>query len=212
MLCSQCVSHITKCATGEASDAEAEAIGQRFNSLEGNARMFVRSRKLQYGSSGLNALPSALPNSPFGMTTPKAVAARPVVPASTGNKRSATDELSMDWSLTQPSTSGTSRYADRSGKKIVVREVQLDPEDDDEDDRETVIKTKCPFCKMTYIRNAALVKHIETIHPEKNVKFKKCDYCAKNFLNTAELKAHKCRRQSSGGGGWGWGRRRSFWW
>ncbi|XP_065074126.1 uncharacterized protein LOC135698162 [Ochlerotatus camptorhynchus] len=203
LLCSQCVVNITKCATGEASDAEAEAIGQGFLSMEGNARMFVRGQKLQNSSSGLNASI----NSPFGMTTPKAGVTRPVVSASTGNKRSATDAVSMDWLLNQPpSTSGTSRY-DRSQKKIVVREIQLD--EDDDDDRETVVKTKCPFCKMTYIRHTALVKHIETIHPEKDVKFKKCDWCARSFLNAAELKAHQCPRASSGRG-WYW-RRRSWW-
>lgn len=203
------MTHITRCATGEASDAEAEAIGQRFQSMEGNARTFVRSQKLHIGSNVLNTST----NSAFGMTTPKVAAVRPVASASTGNKRSAAEAPIRDWLLSQPSTSSgiNSRFVDRSQKKIVVREIHLDADDDD-DGQETVVKTKCPFCLKTYVLHTALVKHIETLHPEKKVKFKQCKLCTRNFLNSVELKAHKCPKKRSSGGGRGWFWRRRGWW
>lgn len=205
LLCPECVGLITKCATGNAPAPEMEAIGQRFRSMEGNARMFVRGQSLQVGTK----LNSSV-NSPFGMSTPKVAKVLPVVSASTGKKRTAAD-ADMDWLLSQPSTSGTPRLDPRSHKKVVVREIHLD--EDDEDGPETVVKTKCPFCKMTYVRHTALVKHVETIHPEKEIKFKRCARCSRNFLNAAELKAHNCpkKRSSGGGGGW-WGFRRRGWW
>lgn len=140
------------------------------------------------------------------MSTPKAATMQPVVSASTGKKRVAEDG-DIDWFLNEhPSSSGAVRI-NRSQKKVVVREIHLDEESDD---RETVIKTKCPFCKMVYVRHTALVKHVETIHPEKGVKFKACDYCSRSFLNASELKAHKCPKKRSSGGWWGW-RRRGWW-
>lgn len=206
LLCSECVGHITRCASGNASVQELETIGNRFRSMEGNARMFIRGQSLQIGSS-----PNSSINSPFGMSTPKVGTVQPLS-ASTGHKRTAKD-ADLDWRLSQPSTSsgGGSRRLDRSQKKVVVREIQLDEED--EDARETVVKTKCPFCKMTYVRHTALVKHVESIHPEKGVKFKRCDYCARSFLNAAELKTHNstCPKKRSSGGGW-WGWRRRGWW
>lgn len=203
LLCSECVAQITKCASGNATDQEVEAIGQRFRSMEGNARMFIRGQSLQIGST-----PKSSINSPFGMSTPKVATVQPSVSASTGQKRTARD-ADLDWLLSQqPSTSGTPRRLDRPQKKVIVREIHLDGEDDDQ---ETVIKTKCPFCKMTYIRHAALLKHIENIHPEKQIKHKTCDWCSRKFLNAAELKAHKCAKKRSSGGGW-WGWRRRGWW
>ncbi|KAL9699847.1 hypothetical protein quinque_003288 [Culex quinquefasciatus] len=95
------------------------------------------------------------------------------------------------------------------GKKIVVREIQLDQDEDD--GRETVVKTKCPFCPKVYVLNSALINHIGQKHPDRPVKFKKCDTCSKQFLNAAELKVHKCPKAYTGRSwGWGWGRRR--WW
>lgn len=198
LLCSECVAQITKCASGKASVQQMETIGQRFRSMEGNARMFIRGQSLQIGSS-----PNSSINSPFGMSTPKVATVHPVS-ASTGQKCTARD-ADLDWLLSQqPSTSGTRRPQ----KKVVVREIHLDEEDDE---RETVVKTKCPFCQMTYIRHTALLKHIESIHPEKEIKYKSCEWCSRKFLNAAELKAHKCAKKRSSGGGW-WGWRRRGWW
>ncbi|XP_021699370.1 uncharacterized protein LOC5571050 isoform X1 [Aedes aegypti] len=198
LLCSECVAQITKCASGKASVQQMETIGQRFRSMEGNARMFIRGQSLQIGSS-----PNSSINSPFGMSTPKVATVHPVS-ASTGQKRTARD-ADLDWLLSQqPSTSGTRRPQ----KKVIVREIHLDEEDDE---RETVVKTKCPFCQMTYIRHTALLKHIESIHPEKEIKYKSCEWCSRKFLNAAELKAHKCAKKRSSGGGW-WGWRRRGWW
>lgn len=164
-------------------------------------------------------VPAATPK--LVQVTPK----RPLVPAAaaTTSKKSKLqmpepDEM-LEWLRSQPGTAGlggstpTSSYVPRAAatKKVIVREIQLDQDDDD--GRETVVKTKCPFCTKVYVLNSALMTHITNKHPEHPTKFKKCSNCNKNFLNAAELKGHKCAKAQNNYGrrSYGWFRR-GYWW
>lgn len=223
-ICDQCVDKITRSASGQLSVAEFEEIKEFLESGDKKARLFVRSGGQISPTTPINnpAL-KVITNSPYGMTTPKVVQVapkRPLVPAvaATTSKKSKLQQ-DMDWLRSQPGTAGlggstpTSTYTPRAAtKKVVVREIQLD-QDDDDDGRETVVKTKCPFCPKVYVLNSALMTHITSKHPEQPVKFKKCTNCNKNFLNAAELKGHKCSKAQNyyGRRSYGWFRR-GYWW
>lgn len=196
-----------------------------FNSGDQKARLFVRSGGQYCSPSGVdNPALKALTNSPFGLTTPKGVAKRPLAPAAaaaTTSKKSKlqAEDATMDWLRSQPGIAGLGASLSQTtyntpktagGKKIVVREIQLDQDEDD--GRETVVKTKCPFCPKVYVLNSALINHIGQKHPDRPVKFKKCDTCSKQFLNAAELKVHKCPKAYTGRSSWGWGWGRRRWW
>lgn len=227
-ICDQCVDKITRSASGQLPADEFEQIKEFLESGEKKARLFVRSGGQISPTTPINnpAL-KVITNSPYGMTTPKQVvqvaAKRPLVPgaAATTSKKSKLEQdpdAMLDWLRSQPGTAGlggstpTSAYTPRAaGKKVVVREIQLDQDEDD--GRETVVKTKCPFCPKVYVLNSALMTHITSKHPEHPVKFKKCTNCNKNFLNAAELKGHKCPKAQSnyyGRRSYGWFRR--GWW
>lgn len=219
-ICHQCAAKVVRCASGELSVAEMDQIKDFFNEGDKKARLFVRSGgKLNLGVD--NPTLKALTNSPFGLTTPKAVTKRPIAAvAATTSKKSKlqAEDATLDWLRSQPGAAGlggsvaekTYSTPKAGGKNVVVREIHLD-QDEDDDGRETVVKTKCPFCPKVYVLNSALINHVSQKHPDKPVKFKTCDRCSKKFLNAAELKLHKCAKAySPGRRSWGWYRR--GWW